>query len=157
MDNVFTTANTEELVVICNMDPGLQGLGTDHVPILTTLDISVPKRDEEVHRNFRETDWDKFRKELGMHLCSIPGPCAISDKAQFQRAVNDLTKALQMTIEAVVPLLQPSPHSHRWWSKDLSWLKREMNRLASQSYKYRAINSHPVHGKCNIQYGSGHW
>ena len=116
------------------------------MPILTNLDISVPKRDEEVRRNFREADWDKFRKELGMHLCSILGPCTILDEAQFQRTVNDLTRALQMTIEAVVPLLQPSPHLCRWWSKDLSWLKREVNRLANQSYKYQAINSHPAHG-----------
>jgi len=108
-DNVFTPANMEELVVVCDTDPSLWGLGTDHVPILTTLDISMPKKAEGVCRNFRETDWDKFRKELEVQLCLIPDPCVLLGKAQFRRAVDDLTKALKRIIEAVVPLSRPSP------------------------------------------------
>ena len=83
MDNVFVTANTEELVVVCDMDPRRQGLGTEHMPILTTLDISMPKKDEGVHINFREADWDKYRKELEAQLCLTLDPCMLLDEAQF--------------------------------------------------------------------------
>ena len=42
VDNVFATQGTEHLVVACDTDPRLWGPGTDHVPILTTLDLEVP-------------------------------------------------------------------------------------------------------------------
>ena len=67
------------------------------------------------------------------------------NESQFQKAVDDLMVALQKTIEAVVPLSRPFPHSHRWWSKELSQLKKEMNQLASCSYKFWAIGDHPSH------------
>ena len=44
VDNVFATANMGELVVMCDTDPRSMGPGMDHVPMLTTLDISVLKR-----------------------------------------------------------------------------------------------------------------
>ena len=44
VDNVFAMHNMECLVVVCDTDPRLRGPGTDHVPILTTLDLEVPAR-----------------------------------------------------------------------------------------------------------------
>ena len=41
VDNVFATHNTEHLVVVCDTNPRLCGPGTDHVPILMTLDLEV--------------------------------------------------------------------------------------------------------------------
>src|SRR6266481_7431906 len=87
-------------------------------------------------------------------LGSIPEPCALIDEAQFQRAVNDLTQVLQLTIEAVVPISRPSPHSHRWWSKELSQMKKNINQLASLSYRYRAIDSHSVHSEYRAAWGA---
>ena len=103
-------ANTE-LIVVCDTDPGQRGPGTDHVPILTTLDISIPQREEERWCDFRGTDWDKFRKALGVQLKAIPEPCLLLTESQFQTAVSDLMKALQMTIEATMPLSHALPHS----------------------------------------------
>ena len=145
VDNVFTMANTEGLVVVCNTDLAQRGPGTDHVPILTMLDISVPHKDEERQQDFRGPDWDKFRKVLGAQLGVIPDPCAIWTESQFQNAIRDLTKALQVTVETAVPLSHPSPHSCRWWNKDLACQKKEMNRLASQAYKFHAVEDHPAH------------
>jgi len=110
-----------------------------------TLELSAPVKNIEGHRNFRDVDWDVFRKMLAEQLCAIPGPCDILTNTQFQMAVKDLTQALQATIEAVIPAPWPAPHSCCWWNKDLSQLKKEMNCLSSQSYWYRAINDHPSH------------
>ena len=130
----------------CDTDLRLRGPGTDHVPVLTTLDFEVAMGVEELCRNFRATDWDKFREVLANWLCDILGPCALLTDWQFQRAVDGLMQVLQAMIETVVPVPWPSPHSRRWWSRDLSQLKKEMNWLGSQSYRYRALADHPSHG-----------
>ena len=145
VNNVFTMANMEGLVVVCDTDPVQRGPGTDHVPILTMLDISVPHRDEERWSDFRGTDWDEFRKVLGAQLSAIPEPCMLQTESQFQNAVRDLTKALQVTIETTMPLSCPLPHLRRWWNKDLACRKKEMKWLASQAYKFHTIEDHPAH------------
>ena len=145
VDNVFTTTNMEGLVVVCDTDPVQRAPGTDHVPILTTLDILIPHRDKKRWWDFRGTDWDEFRKVLGAQLGDILVPCALWTESQFQNAVRDLTKALQVTIETAVPLSHPSPHLRRWWNKDLAHRKKEMNCLVSQAYKFRTVEDHPAH------------
>ena len=87
VDNVFATAGVEGMVVACDTDPHLRGPGMDHVPILTTLDCAVPLQAAEERRNFRNADWDVFRKELEEQLGLIPAPCALLTDAQFQRHI----------------------------------------------------------------------
>jgi len=94
VENIFSTANTESLVVMCNTDPRLWGPGTDHVPVLTTLEYALPVTDAEQRRNFRKVDWDKFHKELAEQLCDIPGPCTLLTDLHFQKAIKDLTRAI---------------------------------------------------------------
>ena len=110
VDNVFAMHNTKHLMVACNTDPRQRGPGTDHVPVLTTLDLEIPAAAAISHRNFRAADWLKFRQMLMDQLDNIPGPCALLNELQFQGAVSDLTMALQEAIEHVVPLSKPSPH-----------------------------------------------
>src|SRR6266481_5250072 len=120
VDNVFATAGVQEHMVVCDTDLRLRGPGTDHILVLTTLEFEIPERTEEARRNFRATDWDKFREDLAEQLYDIPGPCALLTDSQFQRVVVALTQMIQATIEAMVLIPWPSPHSHRWWSHDLS-------------------------------------
>ena len=38
-DNVFCSSNLDDKIVYCTTDPRLRGPGTDHVPILTALEL----------------------------------------------------------------------------------------------------------------------
>ena len=147
VDNVFAMHNTEHLVVTCDTDPRQWGPGTDHVPVLTTLDLEIPAAAAMSRRNFRAADWLKFRQTLMDQLDNIPGLRTLLNELQFQGAVSDLTTALQAAIEHVVPLSKPSLHSRRWWNDELSRLKKEMNHFASVSYRYRAVADHPSHSQ----------
>ena len=114
VDNVFATHNTEWLVMVCDTDPRQQGPGTNHVPVLTTLDLGILTAVVASHRNYRAVDWPKFQNALMEQLASMPGLCALLDEAQFQ-VVNGLMTAIQAAIELTVPMSKPSPHSRRWW------------------------------------------
>ena len=78
-------------------------------------------------------------------LEDIPDPCVIQTEGQFQEAVLDLIGAIQAAIEAKVPISKPTPFSRRWWSNELSTLKKQLNCLNNESYRYRALANHPSH------------
>ena len=95
-------------------------------------------------RNFRSTDW----KEFNTHLKEVLTPSALSrirTENQFRTRLNTLTAALKSTIEAKVPINSPCPFTKRWWTPDLSALRKEKNRLARSSHKWRGLPNHSSH------------
>ena len=157
LDNVFCSDNLGEKVMRCTTDPRLRGPGTDHVPILTTLELSIDRVESVPSYNFWAVEWDKFRTELGIRLGALSEPVQLHSEGEYESAVSGLTRVLQETIQAVVPQSRPSPYSKRWWSKELDVLKKKKNKLSCTSYKYRAMLAHPSHEehrKIRRKYGS---
>ena len=144
-DNVFASSNTEQFIVRCDTDPRLRGPGTDHVPILTVIDLPLERKVSPPSPNFRMTDWKDFNEELVARLVDIPLPTALLTEEDFQIAVTNLTSTLQDVIRTTVPITKPCPYSKRWWNKELSDLKKIKNKLSSVSYKYRGLSDHPSH------------
>ena len=66
-DNVFCTNHSLEALTLCTTDPSQRGPKTDHVPILTHLDLDVPPAPELEFRNYHEIDWGSFSS----HLCNL--------------------------------------------------------------------------------------
>ena len=95
-------------------DPWLQGPGTDHVPILTTLERLIEQVESAPSYNFWAVEWDKFWMELGARLGALSEPAQLCSEGEYELAVSGLTWVLQETIQAVVPQLWPSPCSKRW-------------------------------------------
>ena len=56
-----------------------------------------------------------------------------------------LTEAIQSTMHEVVLRWHPSPHSKRWWSRELTELKKRKNKLSNTSYYFWALPDHLVH------------
>ena len=110
----------------------------------------------EPYCNYRTVDWKAYQEELAQKLMLIPEPAMLRDDVQFQHAVTSLTTAIQATTDAVVSLSKPVPHSRRWWNEELSALKKRLNKLNNESYRYRALADHPAHdahmNTCN-EYG----
>jgi hypothetical protein len=145
VDNVFCTDNMVGSIVRCDTEPRMRGPGTDHVPILTILDVEVKAEPPAPYRNFRTVDWGHFKEELAEQLERLPDARELHTIDEFNNAVNALTVAIQDAIEAAIPLSKAVPHSRRWWNKELSDLKKKKNRLNNLSYIYRAIADHPSH------------
>ena len=90
-------------------------------------------------------DWKAYQEELAQQLVLIPEPAVLQDDMHFQHAVTSLTAAIQATTDIVVPLSKPVPHSRRWWNEELMALKKCLNKLNNESYRYRALTDHPSH------------
>ena len=146
VDNIFMLEELTELLICCDMALGLRGPGTDHVPIHTTVDTRILSVTVEPYWNYRMVDWKAFREELAQQLTQIPEPGILCDDTWFQDAVTDLTKVIQATIKATIPISKPALHLRCWWSDELTMLKKHLNKLNNESYRYRALVDHLAHG-----------
>ena len=72
--------------------PWKRGPKTDHVPIVTHLNLQIPKKIETEFYDFCMTEWKDFRDELVIRLEDIPAPANITTEAQLSKAIGDLTE-----------------------------------------------------------------
>ncbi|KZP06797.1 hypothetical protein FIBSPDRAFT_696262, partial [Athelia psychrophila] len=132
-------------VTTCEVRPELRPVGADHMPILTELDLTISRSVAEPSRNFRMADFENFREVLQTNLNLNCTAKLITSEAEFTRTVDLLIMTIQETIESEIPLTNPSPHSKRWWTRDLTNLQKRRNILSRDSYRLRDIRDHPVH------------
>jgi len=144
-DNVWCSNHITDLFAKCNTNPGLRGPNTDHLPILSKLDLPLNHNMTKPTRNFRSTDWNEFNTHL-KEVLSPSIPSRIRTENQFRTSLDMVTTALKSTIEAKVPLNSPFPFTKRWWTHDLSVLRKEKNRLANSSHRWQGLPDHPSHG-----------
>jgi hypothetical protein len=148
-DNVFGTENTADAIISCTTEPSLRGPKTDHLPILTVLDLEVPRAVVTPRRNWRDVDWKKFNKDLNTSLAPLP-PLPLASAEEFQAMARHLTQAITVTMENVVPHSKPCPHSKRWWTRDLSNLRQQVNQLSRKAYQMRGLPLHPCHEELKL-------
>src|ERR1700678_198148 len=155
-DNVFTTTGMSDLITKCELAPSIRPPSTDHFSIVTTLQLPQEWVDNAPSHNFREVDWDDFRKKLTVKLGTALDPRRVDDQEKLSTAVEALTKALQETIHENVIKMKPRPEAKRWWNGDLRRARKELNRLRSDSFRNRALANHPSHEELRTkssQYG----
>ncbi|KAF9231251.1 hypothetical protein BU15DRAFT_7274, partial [Melanogaster broomeanus] len=144
-DNVFCTDHSVEYVTHCYTDPALRGPLTDHVPILSVIELETPRVEYRETRNFREVDWQKFQCTIEEKMAMYPTAHPIITDREFQEVAHALTAAMTEAISLHVPMSRPNPHSKRWWNRDLSILRKGVQKAAALSYKTRALLDHPNH------------
>jgi len=87
------------------------GPKTDHLPVLTVLEMSTTASNESPAWNYRSVDWDKFQLALRNMLTDLAGPPKILETAEeFQLVAGSLDEALCHTVESKVPKTRPHPH-----------------------------------------------
>ena len=65
--------------------------------------------------------------------------------AGVEEATDLLFEAINETTREVVPRMKTSPHTKRWWTKELTSLRRTRNRASSEHFKWRGLLDHPSH------------
>jgi len=98
LDNVFISENSTDMVIACDALTEHRGINTDHVPILMELDMGIVTNDVKPIPNFREVDWDKFRKALTRHLGLAQAEEQIISQRQLDARCGVLTEAIQSMI-----------------------------------------------------------
>ena len=128
-DNIFCSDQSIEALTFCTTDLDQRGPKTDHVPILTHIDLEIPPAPDSDFRNYHKVDWGEFNMHLNDWLSALEPLNQIETEEEFQRLAHGLDEAIRDTVESCVPKTKPSPHSRRWWSKELTQMKKDSTRL----------------------------
>ena len=78
LDQVFAMEHTMEAITTCNTLQDEQGVNTDHVLVVTVMDMELTKAPMQTARNFRDVDWSKFQKTLEGKLNKLQMPAVTS-------------------------------------------------------------------------------
>jgi hypothetical protein len=144
-DNVFCTVALQPFITKCEVLAHLRPTSTDHFPILTVIDLPQTRIPPDPSYNFRIADWEEIKKTLTLKLDLLPQAMPIENLQQLEEAGANLTKAIQETIEERVTRCKPRPDAKRWWNEELTAMRKDLNRLRSESFRNRAIANHPSH------------
>jgi hypothetical protein len=147
-DNFFCTQLLKNHIISCDVDAKLRPPATDHLPILTIISLPQARVVEPPSYNFRNVEWEDFRKNLASRLEELSEPTPIMTEGQLHERIKELTNALQDTIRTRVATRWTRLDSKRWWNSDLKKLKKELNKLRTESFKLRALTHHPIHAQC---------
>lgn len=145
LDHVFISKDALDAVITCDTLPDTPGINTDHLPILTTLDLTLARAPTSHPKNFCNVDWEEFKKRLETKLELLDPPTRILTQGELDKACRELTEAIQDVIKSEVPVSEPGIKAKRWWTKELTKLRQEANRKGRKASKYRNWPDHHTH------------
>jgi hypothetical protein len=144
-DGVWRTNTADDTILRCDVVPSIRPPLADHLPIITILDLPLPRSSAPSSLNYREGDWPTINTKLRARLQTESPASRIKTKAEFVNKVDTVINIIKSVLEEELEVTKPSPYSRRWWTRELTDLKKKQNRLSNISYRFRAIHDHPSH------------
>jgi exonuclease III len=92
--------------------------GSDHCAIETAFDVSIPAPKQQERLLLKNTPW----KEINARIIKTLG--ARPSEGTVQQKTDTLMSAVLEAVYVLTPKARPSTHTKRWWTTDLTQLKR---------------------------------
>jgi len=73
-DNVWVSDEIHDNIIQCDILPAEHPVCTDHLPIITTIDISPTRTDPPPRYNWHKVEWDLLTKDMATELAKLPVP-----------------------------------------------------------------------------------
>ncbi|OAQ61321.1 reverse transcriptase [Purpureocillium lilacinum] len=125
IDLSLTTIGLVDRLIRCEIDESINH-DSDHLPIVTSLDLTVLQLQPKTRLKWEAIDEAVFTKTLRQELPSLRGP---RTKAALDAYVTETTTALNAAIEAGVPHCRMTPRSRPGWNEECSAALAETKRL----------------------------
>ena len=145
LDQVFISDHSIDIIETCDTETRYRGVKTDHLPVVTKLNLEISIMQPSDIHNFRDVDWGEFRESLFKCLEALNTPELITTQEHINVSCEKLTKAIQATIEEKVPITEICSRSKWWWTKELTQMRKQANKIGRQAYKLRDNPAHPIH------------
>ncbi|KJK73496.1 hypothetical protein H634G_11258 [Metarhizium anisopliae BRIP 53293] len=99
---------------------------SDHLPVVTSFDLSVKQLSREPRKNWKSIDEKKFKSVVLRNLPPLRRPRTRSALDQY---AGEIVAALQNAIETAVPQRIWSPKARRGWDEECTRVLAEAKRL----------------------------
>ena len=120
LDQVFISDHSTDLVELRDTETRFRSLKTDHLPVITKLNLATVLAPPSATHNFRQVDWVEFRNKLATRLNNLGEPQPISNQEQLNVSCEALTLTIQETIKECVPITEICSKFKHWWTKELT-------------------------------------
>lgn len=119
----------------------------DHLPIISTLDLTYTPSPTQMQYDFRNVDWETYNKCLTANLehTLTVNLTDLNNAGLLEQGTNQLFEAIELTTCAVVPKAKTSPHTKHWWNSELTAIRKVRNRISAAKYKWHGLPEHLVH------------
>ncbi|PHH92210.1 hypothetical protein CDD83_8410 [Cordyceps sp. RAO-2017] len=141
IDLVLASSELAEETVTCAIHATEHG--SDHRAIQTTFDMDMPQRTTMQRLLFKNAPWILIGARVKDELRPLPWTVDVQTQAdQLMRVVGE-------AVHELTPRAQPPPYAKRWWTKDLTRLRRTYTFWRNQArMQRRAGQSRPDLEKC---------
>jgi exonuclease III len=116
IDLVLASKELADTVVKCAIHKTEHG--SDHRAIKTVFDTEVPAPEQKERLLFKNAPWKGINSRIAGSLGVFP------IEGTVQQRTDRLTAAVSEAVHALTPKAKPSPHTKRWWTQDLTQLRR---------------------------------
>ena len=92
--------------------------GSDHRTIDTILHIGVPTPQHQPRMLLKNTPWHEVTERIkgALSMVRIVG--------DVQKDTDTLMSMVSEAVHALTPVSKPSPYAKRWWTSDLTQLRK---------------------------------
>jgi ribonuclease HI len=148
-DNVWRCSDSPSPFVSCEVKPALRPAITDHLPIISVLDLTYTPSQRTERFNYKTVDWNAYNNRLDTEIKQYAGEVAnpIETIERLEWATNQLFEAIDRTTREVAPPIKITPYTKRWWTKELTSLRISRNRASAEHFKWRGLPEHPSHAE----------
>ena len=123
-DNVWRYNTPDDPVIRCDVVPAIRPPMADHLPIVVELAMPLPRAPEAKTLDFRQADWPTVNLDLAQRLRDESPAACINSEEYFLTKVNELVRIINETLADHLDERRPSPFKRRWWTQELTQLKK---------------------------------
>ena len=146
-DNVWRNTDAPSPFISCSVNPALQPAHTNHLPIISVINLTYTLCKQDIRFNYKNVDWKTYNESLKNNLTEVATllnrPIELTQTIKI--TTNLLFEAINKTTGEVVPLIKITPHMKRWWTKELMILHKSRNRAGTEHYRWHSLPDHPSH------------
>ena len=106
------------------MQPSIRPPAADHLPIVTVVNLSLPRSIAPPPLDFCNGDWPKINNILKERLETECPALRIRTQEQFTEKVDKVMSIIVEVLNKTLEELKPTPFSRRRWTKELMALKK---------------------------------
>ena len=133
IDLVLASAELADDLLTCGITA--TDHGSDHRAIEATFDIETPVREARPRLLLKNAPWKEIRARVATTLQRVP----VGGPVQWQ--TDRLMGAVTEAVHALTPKAKPQAYAKRWWTTDLTKLKKIHTYCRNQARSHRRAGS----------------